>query len=642
MNDLPDMDFDLLVEQYFVSVYDNDVKEVVRILKLDIPVDVPDENNNTALHIASANGFIEMVETLLLWGGSPKKKDSVGMCPLLHACVFGSIPLVELLLRHGADISTISYYGVNVMTISAYYKQLELMKHLQQYDVPLDYLKESGSIVSPLLASCITEDVSIIIFLCLLKDADINMRIGAFDGITALGYCIITNKMQIANLLIELGAEVDLPTLNNKSSRQLAQSFKRKLHSDLVFNELCDDDLNAPNEKPKSLNTTTDLRSLVRDEKVFQINEIFRRKKSFKELPPNQSGLMYSAIVGNISLCDIFLVNGDDINKCENVLNFSIIMIAAACGNDDLVKYLAINGAYLHVTSANDLTLFDIVKLSRGIKRETMELIEKFKNNGYYTCKEEKKETLFHKIGTYFKAPKKKIHINNYPGEIGLKKRIMDNMENTDYFCDTFFEQFDFEKVCLENDQKWFSTDSIRLKDLKFRTLSNQSPSRNSLILPKIPCETFSRIFYRGPDNVAQCATFTQKDINDRLEDLVLYCKQSCKQNSSSNNIKFENKSIRSGLFSQGVGEIDQSEILDILVEAALTKLDSNSQRSHQHSNYTIFQDSYGLSSSMNSLVKYRSNDQLSASTGSTVSYRHGYCPEIDHYDACFEDISYN
>uniref|UniRef100_A0A0M3HHZ5 ANK_REP_REGION domain-containing protein n=1 Tax=Ascaris lumbricoides TaxID=6252 RepID=A0A0M3HHZ5_ASCLU len=86
-----------------------------------------------------------------------------------------------------------------------------------------------------------------------------------------------------------------------------------------------------------------DIRYLIRDEKVHQLDRMLRRKRKFAPLPDGTTPLMFAAVVGNVDMARILLKNGIDINA--SLENFTALMIAVVCGNDAMVNYLLDMGA---------------------------------------------------------------------------------------------------------------------------------------------------------------------------------------------------------------------------------------------------------------------------------------------------------
>ncbi|ETE60879.1 Protein phosphatase 1 regulatory subunit 16A, partial [Ophiophagus hannah] len=94
------------------------VKDIQRLVREGVDLDTPLDHKATLLHIASANGYLEAAELLIEHRASLSAKDEDGWQPLHAAACWGQvsvtnsgeepaqrIPLVELLVAHGADLN---------------------------------------------------------------------------------------------------------------------------------------------------------------------------------------------------------------------------------------------------------------------------------------------------------------------------------------------------------------------------------------------------------------------------------------------------------------------------------------------------------------------------------------------------------
>lgn len=77
-----------------------------------------DEHGRTALHIAAAKGYADVVSTLLRHGAEPNQKDSLGNTPLHLAACTNHIQVVTLLLRAGTDVETLDNNGRTPMQLA--------------------------------------------------------------------------------------------------------------------------------------------------------------------------------------------------------------------------------------------------------------------------------------------------------------------------------------------------------------------------------------------------------------------------------------------------------------------------------------------------------------------------------------------
>ncbi len=112
------------INNIFVAVVANDIKEVERILLKDKNlVDIRNEEGRTPLHYANEHG---MVEILLTHGADVHARDKKGKTPLHYANEHG---MVEILLTHGADIHARDKKGNTPLHMVGSEGQGLLLKH---------------------------------------------------------------------------------------------------------------------------------------------------------------------------------------------------------------------------------------------------------------------------------------------------------------------------------------------------------------------------------------------------------------------------------------------------------------------------------------------------------------------------------
>ena len=106
----------LTLEEYYLECSRfgelSDLKEAMKDAKEDFNVNLIDFGGNTALHLASANGFIEVVKYLvdeLHCDIDPKNKSL--STPLSWAAFNGQKKVVEFLLEKGADFNSKNING---------------------------------------------------------------------------------------------------------------------------------------------------------------------------------------------------------------------------------------------------------------------------------------------------------------------------------------------------------------------------------------------------------------------------------------------------------------------------------------------------------------------------------------------------
>ena len=90
--------------------------------------------NNTALHMASQSGDIEIAKTLIDNKANVNIKNRTGITPLMVASYYGKIGIVKLLLNNGADTGIISKSGKTALSIAENKEHKEIVSLLKQRD----------------------------------------------------------------------------------------------------------------------------------------------------------------------------------------------------------------------------------------------------------------------------------------------------------------------------------------------------------------------------------------------------------------------------------------------------------------------------------------------------------------------------
>ncbi|XP_008782015.2 ankyrin repeat domain-containing protein 2A [Phoenix dactylifera] len=86
----------------------DDIEDVVSLYSMGVSLNSKDSQGRTALHMASANGHLDIVEYLISNGADVNAANSEKNTPLHWACLNGHIEVVKTLIQNGASLSVLN------------------------------------------------------------------------------------------------------------------------------------------------------------------------------------------------------------------------------------------------------------------------------------------------------------------------------------------------------------------------------------------------------------------------------------------------------------------------------------------------------------------------------------------------------
>ncbi|KAJ4022718.1 hypothetical protein NW766_001765 [Fusarium irregulare] len=190
------------------QISQDDLDELGTLLgQEDTQVDLPNSNNETALHVAAEAGLVEAARMLIDAGASLTERDDDKRQPLHLACREGHTEMARLLLEKGADIEAVQYQQATALDDAAHWDHLEVVEML------LDWGANSQVVCH--------DDCSLLhratyqghdkIVRALLQDSKANLDAPeGVDGLTALHYAIWNENMEILSILLDNGARLDV------------------------------------------------------------------------------------------------------------------------------------------------------------------------------------------------------------------------------------------------------------------------------------------------------------------------------------------------------------------------------------------------------------------------------------------------
>jgi ankyrin repeat protein len=202
----------------------NSEQDRIRIVQLLLEngadINAQDEDNATPLHLASHDGRVEIARTLLEGAAAANSKDGQGRTPL-HSVAEGrylysegdGIRVVRLLLERGAEVDAQDEDNISPLHLASYHGRVEIVRALldgsattslkgNQGWTPLHVVAEGGDYNSR------DDNDAIVAQLLLERGADVNVPDD--DNQTPLHLACYFGRVKVVQVLINAGANVDM------------------------------------------------------------------------------------------------------------------------------------------------------------------------------------------------------------------------------------------------------------------------------------------------------------------------------------------------------------------------------------------------------------------------------------------------
>jgi ankyrin repeat protein len=182
--------------------------------------------HGTALHAAAVGGHLAVAELLLQRGADPTIRDVGDYATALHwAAERGSLPLVKLLVEAGADV--IGYGDLHDWTVLGWAMSWKTRPELARY------LLEQGA-EHTLFTAIALGDLNAI--RALATPESINKPLVVFErGLRPLHMAVLRNQPEAATLLLQLGADPQIPDLDGLTPLDYAALRQWKELSQLMI-----------------------------------------------------------------------------------------------------------------------------------------------------------------------------------------------------------------------------------------------------------------------------------------------------------------------------------------------------------------------------------------------------------------------
>jgi ankyrin repeat protein len=170
----------------------------------------------TALHIACAQGNVQLVAELIKKGVDPKRKDVFGVSPLHVACQFGNPALIQLLVPL-SNVNEADGKGNTALHISCRGGNVPLTNYLLSQRANVNAKDREGN--TPLLLACRHGNPWII---GSLLQAGALADVADAKGVTPLHYACASGDVRLVQFLQSMGAKANRLDSYGKSPLGLA------------------------------------------------------------------------------------------------------------------------------------------------------------------------------------------------------------------------------------------------------------------------------------------------------------------------------------------------------------------------------------------------------------------------------------
>jgi ankyrin repeat protein len=176
------------------------------LLAAGAKVDPANTDANTPLHFASLRGHKGAVEALIAGGANLEAKNKDGATALQLATEADEMDIVELMVRGGAKISVAKANGWTPLYTAAYNGNRETVAFLLKRGADADEQNAEGW--APLHAACSQGHYKVV--KVMVSDFKAKINIQTKEGTTPLYFAAHSGRPKITELLIQLGADVNL------------------------------------------------------------------------------------------------------------------------------------------------------------------------------------------------------------------------------------------------------------------------------------------------------------------------------------------------------------------------------------------------------------------------------------------------
>ena len=209
-----------LDENWVRAIGKRDVATIERLLKRSVDVNLSTADGKTALMLAAQQGRLDLMRTLLDAGATVDITNTRGGTAMMYAAVLGDTAPIKLLLARGAAVNTQSSNGWTTLMIAAVMGHDELVRLLLDHGANAGLADIYGW--TPLMRATYERRLDVVRILLRSGSANVNARND--NGATALHHAALRGELEIAQLLIAKGADLQAKDHQQRTPLMVARA----------------------------------------------------------------------------------------------------------------------------------------------------------------------------------------------------------------------------------------------------------------------------------------------------------------------------------------------------------------------------------------------------------------------------------
>ena len=245
------------------------VKELLEIIHINPDLLQETPESRSALHLAAADDFPEVIDILLNYGANIYRTDQFGRTSLHLAAKHSSGRCLEVLLRKMESISQVDVDGATAIHVAAYSKNfagLKLLRHrVKNQDSWLNSRTSSGKTV--FLCAAEGGSLEIVRYLYEILGKQV-LTARCYEGLKALHYSVMNGSLAVVNFLLEHNLDPNITSVNGSTALHILTDACVKSLEKLAITKALVGRMTHVNTQVKDGNTTLHLlcRGLNKDD----------------------------------------------------------------------------------------------------------------------------------------------------------------------------------------------------------------------------------------------------------------------------------------------------------------------------------------------------------------------------------------